>query len=200
MPTTSRRDATLLTPPRVRILGVAVLAAAALLDPRDAAFVPARAGIPERTPELRLAAGSFRPLEPASFAAPGWFRAAPVARAASDRRYLVAIAAGPLDEDARARVAAAGAELLDYFPAYGYRPSPRTRCALFPSSSGSVSRLRTSRCSPRSPRAPRPTSTPPPWGRDHPHRPPRMRRRSASCSSPARASSGSSMPSRGWLR
>src|SRR5262245_46018720 len=121
MPTTSRRDATLLTPPRVRILGVAVLAAAALLDPRDAAFVPARAGIPERTPELRLAAGSFRPLEPASFAAPGWFRAAPVARAASDRRYLVAIAAGPLDEDARARVAAAGAELLDYFPAYGYR-------------------------------------------------------------------------------
>lgn len=73
------------------------------------------------SPELHLAAGTFRPLDPASFAEPGWFHAASFAHSASEWRYLVAITQGPLDAAARARMESAGAEILDYFPDHGYR-------------------------------------------------------------------------------
>ena len=72
-------------------------------------------------PELRLASGVFRPLHPASLVAPAWLRAKGEARSVSERRYLVAIADGPLDGAERARMESAGAELIDYFPDNGYR-------------------------------------------------------------------------------
>ena len=81
----------------------------------------ARAATSDPAPTLHLSAGDFHPLDPASLAAPGWFRAAPYARSVSERRYLVAIARGPLDDQACARVESAGAEILDYFPDNGYR-------------------------------------------------------------------------------
>ena len=71
-------------------------------------------------PVLKLSAGSFRPNAPRE-AAPDWFRADPVDRSLSGRRFVVAVTRGPLDAEQRRRMESAGAEILDYFPENGYR-------------------------------------------------------------------------------
>src|SRR5258708_6722790 len=71
-------------------------------------------------PRLRLAGGDYLPLA-GKPAAPGWYDAPAVATSAAGKRYLVAIARGPLDEIERLRLEQAGAELLDVLPVHGYR-------------------------------------------------------------------------------
>lgn len=71
-------------------------------------------------PELRFAAGRFRPLGP-EMPVPDWYAGAPLDRSALGQRYLVAILRSPMDPEQRRRLEAAGAELLDYVPDRGYR-------------------------------------------------------------------------------
>jgi hypothetical protein len=99
------------------VLGAFLLAGVAGFQ----AAVPAAES--SRTPELRFAAGTFRPLG-ASSAPPFWHRER--AREAgetspSGRRYLIAVARASLDAAQRDRLRAAGAEILDYVHAGGYR-------------------------------------------------------------------------------
>jgi subtilase family protein len=70
--------------------------------------------------ELRYAAGAFRP-ESQSPVPPGWYRDASEKESPRGRRYLVAIAAAPLDPDQRRRMEAEGAMILGYLPLHGYR-------------------------------------------------------------------------------
>jgi hypothetical protein len=116
MKTTRPRSAlrALLTLSLTGMAGGAIVAA-----PRAAAPAPL---------ELRLAGGVFRPDGTGSGvtipAAPEWYRAAafpPIGTSPRGRMYLVAIARGPLSPDERRRLAAAGAEPLDYLPVHGYR-------------------------------------------------------------------------------
>ena len=79
----------------------------------------AAAAPPDPGPEIRLAAGTFRPGAPSS--APAWFRTVPVPAAASGLEYVVAIAREPLSDEQRAAVEAAGASIVDYLPVHGYR-------------------------------------------------------------------------------
>jgi hypothetical protein len=72
--------------------------------------------------ELKLASGTFRPLQAAA-PPPDWYGAERVDSSASGRRYLVAITAGGLDLEQRRRLESLGAKLLDYIPANGYRLS-----------------------------------------------------------------------------
>ena len=82
-------------------------------------------------PRLRLSGGDFLPRS-GETAAPGWYDAPAVAGSAAGRRYLVAIARGPLDAGERRSLEQAGAELLDYLPVYGYRlrAAPETESAI----------------------------------------------------------------------
>jgi hypothetical protein len=52
---------------------------------------------------------------------PAWYRDLSEERSSRDRRYLVAIASGPLDPDQRRRMEQAGAFVLGYIPDHGYR-------------------------------------------------------------------------------
>ena len=70
--------------------------------------------------ELRLAAGTFRPLE-GEPAAPPWFREIPVQHGAAGRRHLVAITGSALTPEQRHDLERAGAKLLGYLPVHGYR-------------------------------------------------------------------------------
>ena len=70
--------------------------------------------------ELRFASGNFRPEGPAPIA-PAWYRDLAEERSARGRRYLVAIASGPLDPDQRRQLEQAGASVLGYIPDHGYR-------------------------------------------------------------------------------
>ena len=74
---------------------------------------------PSPPPELHLAAGTFRPLSPAT-PSPVWFSAPAVAakKAAASARVLTR---EPLSADQRRLVEASGAEILDVFPPRGYR-------------------------------------------------------------------------------
>ena len=69
---------------------------------------------------LRLAAGTFRPLDE-SPAPPAWFTTSLTGALSGGPRYLVAITRGPLSAEERSRLEAAGAELLDYLPDHAYR-------------------------------------------------------------------------------
>jgi hypothetical protein len=78
------------------------------------------AGRAGRVAEIRFASGSFRPDGPVS-TPPGWYRDVSERESPRGRRYLVALASGPLDPDQRHRMEKAGAEVLGYLPDHGYR-------------------------------------------------------------------------------
>lgn len=69
--------------------------------------------------EIRLASGVWRPETPGS--GPAGSRAEVVEASVTGRRFLVAVTSGPLEPEGLARLRAAGAEILDYFPTNAYR-------------------------------------------------------------------------------
>jgi hypothetical protein len=73
-----------------------------------------------RTAELRFASWTYRPEGPAPID-PAWYRDLSEERSARGRRYLVAIAAGPLDPGERRRMEQAGGSIVGYVPEHGYR-------------------------------------------------------------------------------
>src|SRR5207245_2841237 len=70
--------------------------------------------------ELRYAAATFRADGPAP-EVPGWYHDASERESARGRRYLVAIATASLDSAQLRQIEAAGAVVLAYIPANGYR-------------------------------------------------------------------------------
>src|SRR6266705_1103126 len=82
---------------------------------------PLIAAAPESRPLLlRYAAATFRADGPAPDA-PGWYHDASERDSPRGRRYLVAIAAAPLDPAQIRQVETAGATVLGYIPTNGYR-------------------------------------------------------------------------------
>src|SRR5262249_27083706 len=75
---------------------------------------------PRPRPELRLAGGAFRPLDPPS-RPPAWYQDSARATSARGRRFLIAVTDASLTEPQRAILASAGASILDYIPTHGYR-------------------------------------------------------------------------------
>src|SRR5215510_124878 len=70
--------------------------------------------------ELRYAAGTFRPRGSAP-QTPGWYRDSSEKASPRGQRYLVAISIASLQPEQRRQMEAAGATLLGYIPAHGYR-------------------------------------------------------------------------------
>ncbi|HET9480626.1 MAG TPA: S8 family serine peptidase, partial [Candidatus Polarisedimenticolia bacterium] len=94
-----------------------VLAAILVLSASGVLAQPSGRG---RPPELRLAAGTFRPLDAAG-AAPGWYHPDPRPFSPLGRRYLVAVADTPLGPPQLRLLQESGAEILGYLPHGGYR-------------------------------------------------------------------------------
>src|SRR5262245_24893171 len=101
--------------PHVRAIGVGLILAGLCSAAAVAAEEP-----PSRPLELKLAAGTFRPLEGRP-ATPSWFQEIAVPHSAAGRRHLVAITDAALTAEQRHDLELAGATLLGYLPVHGYR-------------------------------------------------------------------------------
>jgi hypothetical protein len=112
--------------PRVRAIGVGLILAGSCSAAAVASEEP-----PSRPLELKLAAGTFRPLEGRP-ATPSWFREIAVPHSSAGRRHLVAITDAALTAEQRHDLELAGATLLGYLPVHGYRlqVSPQNEAAV----------------------------------------------------------------------
>src|SRR5262249_50231324 len=102
---------------RIFVLIVLVVPAAVSQSPAAPPTPPPAA--PPRL-QLRYAAATFRPDRPAP-EPPGWYRDASEPLSGHGRRYVVAIAARAREPEQIHRIEVAGATLLGYIPANGYR-------------------------------------------------------------------------------
>ncbi|MCI0658114.1 MAG: hypothetical protein L0170_13770, partial [Acidobacteria bacterium] len=82
---------------------------------------PLIAASPNPAPlELRYATGTFRP-HSSPPRAPAWYKDSSEKDSPRGQRYLVAIGVASLEPDQRRQIEAAGATILGYVPAHGYR-------------------------------------------------------------------------------
>jgi hypothetical protein len=81
--------------------------------------------------ELKMAAGTFRPIGPPTVP-PRWYVPLASPHRPERMQYLVAIGRGPLNREQRKELEEAGAELLGYLPVHGYqlRVSEEDRAAI----------------------------------------------------------------------
>jgi hypothetical protein len=77
-------------------------------------------GSPASPPELRYAAGGFRPGQ-SNPPAPSWYRDSQEQESPRHLRYLVAVTNAAVDAEQLGKLREAGATILGYLPVHGYR-------------------------------------------------------------------------------